>query len=435
MTIAPQRGSDAVLDRLMALHPKLIDLTLDRMWQVLAALGDPQDRLPPVFHVAGTNGKGSTCAYLRAALEAAGYRVLVYTSPHLMHFHERIRLAGEIIPESDLLALLEECETANGGKSITFFEITTAAALLAFSRTPADALILEVGLGGRLDATNVVDRPLVSVLTPIAMDHQQFLGNTLAAIATEKAGILKPGVPAVSAAQTEDARRGLGRRADRTGTHIRFGDEDWHAREEQGRLVFQDDRGLLDLPLPRLPGAHQIANAGLAIAALRAQDTFTLTTGEFETAMTTMEWPGRLQCLTEGSVSERAGPDVQLWLDGGHNPHAARAISQAMAELEMRNPMPLHLIAGMMSTKDAGGFFECFSDLAQNAYFVPIPGEINGANPRTLAEQAGNQGIPSFVADSVGEALDRISENVRGPRRILICGSLYFAGAILRGEI
>src|SRR6056297_3900106 len=341
--------SDVILDRMMALHPKIIDLTLDRVWRLLDALGNPQDDLPPVIHIAGTNGKGSTLAMIRAGLEAAGKTCHAYTSPHLARFHERIRLAGELISEDHLTAILDECYAANGDEAITYFEITTCAALLAMARTPADYTLLEVGLGGRLDATNVVDRPALTVITPVSIDHEQYLGNTLAKIAGEKAGILKRRVPCVVGPQRDDALAVIEARATALGAPLLAHGQHWHAFEERGRLVYQDEHGLCDLPLPNLPGAHQIENAGVALAALRAQGFGDVAC---EGAVTRAEWPARMQRLRTGPLVAAAG-GAELWLDGGHNPAAGQALARHLAA---GAPRPTHLVCGMLNTKDVAGY-------------------------------------------------------------------------------
>ena len=361
-------GSDRVLERLMSLHPKIIDLTLGRVERLLAALGHPERRLPPVVHVAGTNGKGSTIAMIRAGLEAGGARVHVYTSPHLARFHERIRLAGELVSEERLLALLEHCEEENGGAPITFFEITTAAAMLAMAETPADWVLLEVGLGGRLDATNVIDRPRTCIITPVSLDHQQYLGETLSQIAFEKAGILKPGVPCVVGAQQAEAWDAIVARADAVGAPLVAEGMEWQVWEEHGRLVFQDGAGLIDLPLPGLIGRHQVENAGMALAVLRG-----LGAGEAgcAAAMTGAVWPARLQRLRHGPLVEAAGA-AELWLDGGHNPAAGIALAEALGRLR---PRPLHLVCGMLNTKDVAGFLAPLAVCAEDLAGVDIPGE------------------------------------------------------------
>ncbi|GAA6199752.1 folylpolyglutamate synthase/dihydrofolate synthase family protein [Aquicoccus sp. SU-CL01552] len=417
-------ASDVILDRMMALHPKIIDLTLDRVWRLLAALDNPQDRLPPVIHIAGTNGKGSTQAMIRAGLEGAGLTAHAYTSPHLARFHERIRVAGKLISEPELSAVLDECYAANGGESITYFEITTCAALLAFARTPADYTLLEVGLGGRLDATNVIETPALTILTPVSIDHEQFLGDTLGKIAFEKAGILKRGVPCVVGPQPDEALEVIEAQAARLGAPLIAYGQHWHVYEERGRLIYQDERGLLDLPLPSLPGAHQIQNAGAALAALRH-----LGQGETacESAMTRVEWPARMQRLKTGPLCE-ATPQAELWLDGGHNAAAGAALGAHLAGLA---PRPTHLVCGMLNTKDVTGYLRPLAAQAQSLTAVSIPGEANTLSAEETASAARAVGLPAETADSVLAAVQHIVQS--DPHaRILICGSLYLAGGVLR---
>jgi len=417
-------NSDAILARMLALHPKIIDLTLDRCWRLLAALGNPQDALPPVIHIAGTNGKGSTQAMIRAGLEAEGKRVHAYTSPHLARFHERIRLAGTLITEDALTAILDECYAANGDETITYFEITTCAAILAFSRCPADYVLLEVGLGGRLDATNVIATPALCIITPVSVDHQHYLGETLAEIAGEKAGIIKRGVPCVVGPQAEAGMAVIEARAARLGAPLIAQGQQWHAYTERGRLVFQDETGLLDLPLPNLPGPHQIDNAGAALAALRA-----LGCGEaaFEAAVARAEWPARMQRLRSGPLVE-AAPEAELWLDGGHNPAAGAAIAATLNGLPKR---PTWLICGMLNTKDISGFMRPLAPHASALYAVSIPGETATLSADDTAIAAAGAGLRAEAANSTAEALAAII--AQDPQaRVLICGSLYLAGAILR---
>jgi dihydrofolate synthase/folylpolyglutamate synthase len=424
MTAQGAAPSDVVLARMMALHPKIIDLTLDRVWRLLSALGHPERTLPPAIHLAGTNGKGSTLAFLRAGLSGAGQTAHAYTSPHLARFHERVRVAGELISEPELAAVLDECEAANGGEPITYFEITTCAALLAFSRVPADWTLLETGLGGRLDATNVIDSPALTVITPVSMDHEQYLGDTLGRIAFEKAGILKRGSPCIVGPQSEEALEVIEAQAARVGAPLRVHGQHWHVREERGRMVFEDENGLLDLPLPVLPGAHQLANAGAAVAALRH-----LGLGEAacEAAVTRAEWPARFQRLRRGPLAE-AAPEIELWLDGGHNPAAGAALAAHLAVLPRR---PTHLICGMLSTKDATGFLAPLAEVADSLTAVPIPGEAAALDPETLAGTAERAGHITRTAESPAEALAGIA--LQTPEaRVLICGSLYLAGQILR---
>jgi len=419
-------SSDLILQRMLALHPKIIDLTLDRMWRLLETLGDPQNSLPPVVHIAGTNGKGSTQAMIRAGMEAAEKRVHAYTSPHLARFHERIRLAGALITEPALTAVLDECYEANGPDSITYFEITTAAALLAFARTPADYTLLEVGLGGRLDATNVVANPALTVITPISIDHEQFLGDTLAKIAAEKAGIIKRGVPCIVGPQQDEALEVIEGVAARLGAPLIAHGQHWHVYEEHERLVFQDETGLLDLPPPILPGAHQIQNAGIALASLR-QLGFNETTAE--AAMSNAQWPARMQRLTAGTLTDLA-QSAELWLDGGHNPAAGQAIAAHLATLRDR---PTHLICGMLNTKDIIGYLNPLASVASSLTAVSIPGETNTLPAEETAEFATKAGLSARTAQSVQDAIRSITET--DPNcRILICGSLYLAGVVLRAN-
>ncbi|KIN76303.1 bifunctional folylpolyglutamate synthase/dihydrofolate synthase [Sulfitobacter mediterraneus] len=416
--------SDAILDRMMALHPKIIDLTLDRLWRLLDALGNPQNDLPPVIHIAGTNGKGSTQAMIRAGLEAMGKTVHAYTSPHLARFHERIRLAGELISEDALMAVLDECYAANNGENITYFEITTAAALLAFSRTKADYTLLEVGLGGRLDATNVIDTPALTIITPVSVDHQQFLGETLAEIAGEKAGIIKRRVPCIIGPQEDTGLEVMEQVAARNMAPVVAYGQHWHVGTEAGRLIYQDESGLLDLPLPNLPGAHQVQNAGAALAALRQLGA---DEAACEAAVTKAFWPARMQRLKGGPLFEIAG-DAELWLDGGHNPAAGDAIASVLSE---RGTRPTYLICGMLNTKDIGGYLRPLAAQAKSLHAVSIPGESATLAASQTAAAARGEGMEAYEAESVAEALRDIVAKDQNAR-VLICGSLYLAGAILR---
>ncbi len=416
---------DAILERLTALHPKLIDLSLDRMRRLLADLGHPERRLPPVIHIAGTNGKGSTQAMIRAGLEAGGAHVHAYTSPHLARFNERIRVAGGLISDTDLAAVLEEVEAANAGQPITFFEVTTAAAFVAFARVPADWVLLEVGLGGRFDATNVIDDPRLCVITPVSIDHTQYLGDTLARIAFEKAGILKPGRPAVIARQQPEARDVIEARATEIGAPLSIGGQDWDSRREGDALVFQDGSGLLDLPLPRLIGPHQIDNAGTALAALRALGA---DEAACRGAVENAEWPARMQRLTRGPLVE-AAKGCELWLDGGHNPAGGEAVAATLAA--MRPARPLHLVCGMLNTKDVAGYMRPMAKVAETLTAVAIPGEAATLPAEATAEAAASAGLAASVAPSALEAVARLAQAHPGAR-ILICGSLYLAGQVLR---
>ena len=427
--------SDRVLQRMRELHPSLIDLSLGRIERVLEAMGDPHRNLPPVIHVAGTNGKGSVIAFLRAILEAAGRRVHVFTSPHLRKFNERIRLAGDtgstLIDEPSLVDVLERAEAANAHGDITFFEITTAAAFLAFAETPADVLLLETGLGGRLDATNVVDQPALTVITPVSIDHSHYLGNTLSEIAAEKAGIIKQSRPCIVAPQPPEARKTIERIAYLKDAPLFIAGRDWDSFMQQGRLVYQDDSSLLDLPAPKLIGQHQIANAGTAIAAARRLPDVEISTDDIETGLTTAEWPGRLQRLGPGGLYRHARVGTELWLDGGHNPAAGAALATAVAALNERVPKPLHLICGMLTRKDAANFIRPFSGLTEFMATVPVPGSENSYSADDLAEIAQDQGIPALSAANVATAIALSNDMTMTPARVLICGSLYLAGHVL----
>lgn len=416
--------SDVILERMMSLHPKIIDLTLDRVHRLLNRMGHPERALPPVVHVAGTNGKGSTTAMLRAGIEAAGQTAHVYTSPHLARFHERIRLAGEVIPEPDLAHYLDECYAANAGAPITFFEITTVAALVAFSRVRADWTLLEVGLGGRLDATNVVDRPALTVITPVSYDHQQYLGETLAEIAFEKAGIIKRGVPCVVGPQAPEAMAVIEAQADRMGAPLIACRRQWQVWEERGRMVFQDETGLLDLPMPNLLGGHQVDNAGAALAGLRALG---FGAAACEKAVTTAHWPARMQRLRRGPLVEAAGT-AELWLDGGHNPAAGEAIAETLGRMP---PRRTHLIVGMLNTKDVRGFLRPLAPVVTDLHAVTIPGEKNTLTAEETLEAALDTGHTAVAADSVIASVREIAA-ADPAARILICGSLYLAGQVLR---
>lgn len=416
--------SDTLLSRMMRLHPKVIDLSLGRMQRLLRALGNPERSIPPVIHIAGTNGKGSTQAMIRAGLEAEGLKVHAYTSPHLARFHERITVASQVIGEQALADILAECERANEGAGITYFEITTAAAFVAFSRTEADYTLLEVGLGGRLDATNVVT-PQVSVITPISIDHQQYLGETVQEIAGEKAGILKSGVPAVVAPQWPEVDPVIEAAAERRGAPLFRANRDWQIWEEHGRVAYQDEHGLLDLPLPRLIGAHQVVNAGTAIATLRL-----LGRGDPEKALTEAVWPARLQRLRTGPLVDRAGR-AELWLDGGHNPGAGEALAEAVTRLPARR---LHLVCGMLKTKDVAGYLRPLATVAESLHAVSIPGETATLPAEDTAAFARSAGFAKATAQpGLESAIDAILAE-DPDARILICGSLYLAGNVLRAN-
>ena len=396
------------------------------MWRLLQKLGNPQNDLPPVIHIAGTNGKGSTQAMIRAGLEAAGKRVHAYTSPHLARFHERIRLAGTLIDEDHLSMILDECYEQNGGETITYFEITTAAAILAMARTPADYTLLEVGLGGRLDATNVIDKPLLSIITPISIDHEQFLGNTLAKIAGEKAGIIKKMCPVIVAPQPDEALDVIEQTANRNNAPLIAYAQHWQIDTERDGLIFHDDNGVVQLPRPNMPGAHQFENAGTAVAALRQ-----LGFGNevCEAALTQAHWPARMQKLQSGPVIDIA-PNAEIWLDGGHNPAAGRALGHHLSQLPKR---PTYLICGMLNTKDIAGYLSPMAAHVEKLVAVSIPGELNTLPAEDTAAAAQQAGILSETAVDVITAAGDIAKT-DPDARILICGSLYLAGNILRSH-
>jgi len=425
-----------LLERLKALHPQSIDLSLGRIERLLAGLGHPERKLPPVIHVAGTNGKGSLIAFVRAIAEALGKRVHVYTSPHLVNFHERVVLAGPHgaapITEDRLVECLARAEAANAGELITLFEITTAAAFLAFAETPADLLLLETGLGGRLDATNVVEKPIATSITPISIDHVSFLGHTLTAIAGEKAGILKPGVPCIVGRQGAEALKVIEARAEEIGVPPHVFGRDFDVYEQHRRLIFQTASRLLDLPLPRLNGRHQIDNAGAAIATASVAFGDALTMQALEQGLTHAEWPARLERLGDGALYHYVGEGTEIWLDGGHNAAGGQAIAHALAEFEERVPRAVHLIWGMMETKDAHAFIAPFKGLVERVYTVPIPEEANAFSAEALAEIAASEGFDGTPTSGVALALMQSRAALGRPGRVLICGSLYLAGHVLK---
>lgn len=426
------------IERLLGIYPRGFDLSLDRIRRLLEDLGRPQDRMPPVIHVAGTNGKGSSTAFSRALLEAAGLSVHVHTSPHLVRWHERYRLgvkggAGRLVDDERLLDAVLRAEKANNGQPITVFELLTAVIFILFSETPADAAIIEVGLGGMYDATNVIEQPAVSLIMPVALDHQGWLGNTIEEIAAAKAGIIKRRCPVVIGRQDHDeALDALVRASERAGSQPQVYGQDYLAYEENGRLVYQDNDGLMDLPLPALPGRHQFANAAAAIRAVKSAG-FSLSEDVVAAAMRQVQWPARLQRLKNGALLAFAPEGAEVWLDGGHNPHGGRAVAEAMVAFEERDPRPLYLITGMINTKDPKGYFEAFRGLARHVHTVPIRNSDAGIDPAALANDALEAGLDATPVTSAAEALAEIREiaSDEPPPRILIGGSLYFAGNIL----
>jgi dihydrofolate synthase/folylpolyglutamate synthase len=425
-----------LIARLSALHPKSIDLNLDRVHRLLARLGHPERKLPPVIHVAGTNGKGSTIAYLRAILEAANLSVHVLTSPYLVRINESFRLGkprgGVLVEDAELRAVLEYCERANDGAPVTIFEMQTAAGFCLFARHPADVVLLETGLGGRLDATNVIEAPLAAVITPVGMDHTEFLGDTLIKIAGEKAAIIKRGVPVISAEQAPEVTAVIEQQAKGMHAPLHVAGQQWHANVERGRLVYQDEHGLMDLAAPKLFGRHQFDNAGLAIATLRALDSFKIDPAAFEAGVIGAEWPARMQRLASGNLVDLAPPGCELWLDGGHNADGGRVVAAALGDLEERVSRPLVVIAGMMGNKDAGGFLANFAGLTRHIIAVQIPDRAGAMATDTLADAARRLGMrveTSSGVDAALRSLTRLAYEV--PPRILITGSLYLAGQVL----
>jgi dihydrofolate synthase/folylpolyglutamate synthase len=434
----PSRAEQEI-ERLLGIFPRGFDLSLDRIKRLLEDLGRPQDRLPPIIHIAGTNGKGSATAFARALIEASGLSAHVHTSPHLVRWHERYRVgvpggSGRLVDDDELLDAVLRAEKANNGQPITVFELLTAVLFILFAEHPADATIVEVGLGGEFDATNVIANPAVSLIMPVALDHQSWLGNTIADIAKAKAGIIKKGRPVVIGRQEEEAALDvLVATAERAGSPLQVYGQDYLAYEENGRLVYQDEDGLMDLPLPALPGRHQYANAAAAIRAVKSAG-FKLREEVIAKAMKSVSWPARLQRLKTGDLVPFAPVGSEIWLDGGHNPHGGRAVAEAMVAFEERDPRPLYLVTGMINTKDPKGYFEAFQGLARKVYTVAIRNSDAGLDPVALAGDAAEAGLIAAPVSSAAAALSEISaecsENDKPPR-ILIGGSLYFAGNIL----
>jgi dihydrofolate synthase / folylpolyglutamate synthase len=431
-------AADREIERLMALHPKGYDLSLDRVTRLLDRLGNPQERLPPVIHIAGTNGKGSAAAFSRALLEAAGMSVHVHTSPHLVNWHERYRLAapggGKLVADDVLAEAIARVAEANRGQPITVFEILTAVTFILFSEHPADACVIEVGLGGRFDATNVITQPATSLIMPISLDHEAHLGDRVELIAAEKAGIIKRGVPVVIGAQEyEGARAVLVETASRLNAPTVVYGEDFLAFEENGRMVYQDEQGLMDLTPPRLPGRHQYANAAAAIAAVKSAG-FPVTARSADAAMQNVYWPGRMQKLPAGQLTELAPAGAEVWVDGGHNPGAGLVVAEALIELEEKRPRPLFLIAGMLNTKDQTGYFRAFHGMVRHVLTVPVSASEAGVPNAELAVRASDAGLSAEPVASVANALmllrDTWDASEDAPR-ILIAGSLYLVGEVL----
>jgi dihydrofolate synthase / folylpolyglutamate synthase len=432
----PSARLGELIARLSELHPQRIELGLERMAELLQRLDHPEHKLPPVIHVAGTNGKGSTIAFLRAIMEAAGLRVHAYTSPSLVRVNERFRIGrsggGILVSDDELYAAFERCERANAGAPITLFEIETAAALWLFAQHPADVVLLEVGLGGRLDATNVIDAPLATVIAPISTDHTEFLGDSLITIAREKAGIIKRNVPVVCAEQPAEALAVIEQHAKRMQAPLHRAGQEWQVNIERGRLVYQDDRGLMDLAAPKLFGRHQFDNAGLAIATLRAQDRFRIEMAAFEPGIIHAEWPARMQRLGSGKLLDQAPRGCEIWLDGGHNAEGGRVAAAALGDLEERVSRPLVVIVGMMANKDPGAFLANFAGLTRHIIAVQIPDRDNPMPPDRLADAARQLGMRVETAVGIEAALSSLARLVyEEAPRILITGSLYLAGHVL----
>ena len=417
-------SSSTILERLKSLYPKSIDLTLNRPKRLLSNLNHPERLLPPVIHIAGTNGKGSTLAMIRAGLEAQGLHVHSYISPHLTHFNERITLAGELIQEDSLVDVLLECEANNQDQPITLFEITTTAALLAFSRVEADYLLLEVGLGGRLDATNVVDQPKLTVITPVSLDHEQYLGDTIKEIAFEKAGIIKPGVPCIVAEQIPDALEIISQVAKKKGSPLIIQNRDWKIEENKHSLSYWDKFGSMEVPKPALIGKHQKTNAGTSIRVMREVG---ISQEAIQGAMRLVKWPGRMQRLKKGPLIDSAG-SYEVWLDGGHNPAAGEALASTLESMPTRKNT---LICGMLATKDSKGYLSKLRKVANQLYGIPVPGESAALSPENIARIAKEVGFESYSSKSAQEAVKTIVKEQQ-ESRILVCGSLYLAGSILR---
>ena len=439
MQLASTNLAAQEIDKISVLHPKGFNMSLDNIRRVLKALGDPHLRMPPTIHVAGTNGKGSVVAFCRALLEAHGLSVHVHISPHLVNWHERYRIGvkggrGNLVDDTVFADAIRRVNEVNAGQPITVHEMLTAVMFILFTENPADVAVVEVGLGGRLDSTNVIENPAACVIMPISLDHVAYLGDRVELIAAEKAGIVKKGRPVVVGFQSEDSARDvLVSTAERLGCPVSVFSQDYLAYEEMGRLIYQDEFGLSDLPLPRLPGRHQFANAAAAIRTVKAAG-FDLSDETIAKALETVEWPGRLQRLTGGALAAIAPTNAEIWVDGGHNPGAGEVISEMMADLEEKEDRPLYLISGMLNTKDATGYFRAFEGLASQVFTVPIEGSDAGVDPVALAEDVANAGLFATPMGSVAEALAEIADLVKEngiPPRILIGGSLYLVGNVL----
>ncbi len=427
MKTSRSRQTDFVLERLLELHPRQIDLGLERTLRLLSAMGNPEKQLPPTIHVAGTNGKGSSIAYIRAIAVAAGLVVHSYTSPHLVRFHERINLQGKSIEDEELLAILKECEEVNAGAPITLFEITTVAAFTAFSRSSADLLLLETGLGGRLDATNIIKKPLVTAITPISIDHTEFLGSGIEKIAFEKAGIIKPRVPCIVGPQSEQVMNVLKERADRVNAPLSSYGTDWFLNNKNADcFVYRDLKGVMKLPLPALHGKHQVYNAGLAIATLRAWDGGLFKLEDFSSGLLEVFWPGRLQLLAQGELRKLLPVDVDLWVDGGHNPAAAESLAKTIKDW---NDPGLVLICALQENKDIAGFLGPLLRVCSAIVAINLPGNVRGHPPKKILGSASKLGANCMSATSLKEAVETAGRS--SGKTVVICGSLSLVGEAL----
>jgi len=424
--------ADALINKLSEIHPKGFDLSLDRILHLLEKLGNPQDKLPPVMHVAGTNGKGSTLAFARAILEAQGYKVHVHTSPHLVNWHERYRLAGKLVSDDQLAIAIEHVAEVNENRPITVFELLCAVMFVLFSEHEADFSLVEVGLGGRFDATNVIASPRVCAIAPVGLDHQAYLGDTVTKIAFEKAGIIKPRVPVAIGLQEDDARETIEQVARKKAAPTFFARQDFDFYEDATGFVYQDEQGLLDLPMPTLVGDHQLANAALAIAAIRAGGIKVLPQA-FAQGMKDVNWPGRLEKLREGKITQKFGSDADIWIDGGHNPSAGEAIAAELLRRNGQTKRKIILICGMINTKEPLGYFHPFAKLDAEIITVPVAMSEAGIAPQALSAIARDAGLRASASPSLSDGIEYAISQSTGEAHamVLFCGSLYMVGEVL----
>ncbi len=432
MTISPASRVDALIDKLAEIHPKGFDLSLGRILTLLEKLGNPHLRIPPAIHIAGTNGKGSTLAFARAILEAEGYKVHVHISPHLVNWNERYRLSGELVDDETLARAIERVTEANDGKPITIFEIMSAVMFVLFSEHEADFSLVEVGLGGRADATNVLQNPQVCAIAPISMDHQSYLGDTLAKIAFEKAGIIKNACPVVIGVQPDEVREVLETVATQNSAPVLISGQDFDFYRDATGFVYQDTDGLLDLPLPRLNGDHQLGNAALAIAAIRAGD-IEVSDRSIEAGMKSVAWPGRLERLPAGAITAAFAPNTVIWIDGGHNPAAGEVIAAELLRQNAGVSRRFLLVCGMINTKEPVGYFRPFTKLETQVITVPVAMSEAGIPPDELAASARNAGLNASSALSLEDGICQVAETAeQSPElEVIFCGSLYMVGEVL----